>query len=54
MIGAKQYLIAKNKNGPAIIEIKTHRYLEHCGPNEDDQLGYRPDKLSKMGQFRYP
>ena len=35
----------KNKNGPAIVEIKTHRYLEHCGPNEDDQLGYRPDEL---------
>jgi len=27
--------------GPILIEFMTHRYLEHCGPNDDDQLGYR-------------
>ena len=27
--------------GPALIEFSTHRYLEHCGPNNDDHLGYR-------------
>ena len=26
---------------PALIEFKTYRYLEHCGPNKDDDLCYR-------------
>lgn len=29
-------------NGSSLIEIKTYRKLEHCGPNDDDHLGYRP------------
>lgn len=29
---------------PAIIEIPTWRHLEHCGPNEDDHLNYRPQR----------
>lgn len=33
---------ARNGKGPALIEIKTYRKLEHCGPNDDDNLGYRP------------
>jgi pyruvate dehydrogenase E1 component alpha subunit len=28
-------------NEPAFIEIDTFRFLEHCGPNNDDNLGYR-------------
>ncbi len=28
-------------DGPALIEFATHRYLEHCGPNDDEHLGYR-------------
>lgn len=28
-------------NLPAIVEIPTWRTLEHCGPNNDDHLGYR-------------
>jgi pyruvate dehydrogenase E1 component alpha subunit len=23
------------------LDINTHRYLEHCGPNNDDHLNYR-------------
>lgn len=26
---------------PVLIEIETYRWLEHCGPNSDDLLGYR-------------
>jgi pyruvate dehydrogenase E1 component alpha subunit len=29
-------------NQPAFIECSTYRWLEHCGPNVDDDLGYRP------------
>ena len=30
--------------GPVLIEFDTYRWLEHCGPNNDDNLGYRPEK----------
>jgi len=28
-------------NGPQFMEFKTHRWREHCGPDYDDDLGYR-------------
>jgi len=31
----------KGNNAPAFIELETFRWLEHCGPNSDDELGYR-------------
>lgn len=31
----------KSQNSPAFIELDTFRWLEHCGPNSDDHLGYR-------------
>ena len=31
----------RSEKEPAIIEVMTHRYLEHCGPNSDDHLNYR-------------
>jgi len=37
--GAIEYI--KNNNAPAFIELDTFRWLEHCGPNSDDDLGYR-------------
>jgi len=33
---------ARNRLGPSFLEISTYRKLEHCGPNDDDDLGYRP------------
>ncbi|MEP7702969.1 thiamine pyrophosphate-dependent dehydrogenase E1 component subunit alpha [Paraglaciecola sp. 25GB23A] len=34
--------------GPALIECHTYRHREHCGPNWDDDLGYRPqEEVSK-------
>ena len=32
----------RNNNKPFFLEINTYRFLEHCGPNEDDNLVYRP------------
>jgi TPP-dependent pyruvate/acetoin dehydrogenase alpha subunit len=29
-------------NGPYFLEFDTYRFREHCGPNRDDDLGYRP------------
>lgn len=31
----------RNGNGPGFVEIMTYRYREHCGPNYDNDLGYR-------------
>ena len=31
----------KSNDSPAFIELDTFRWLEHCGPNSDDDLGYR-------------
>lgn len=32
---------ARQGQGPQFIELKTYRWREHCGPNFDDDLGYR-------------
>ena len=32
---------ARSGAGGSIIELATYRWLEHCGPNEDVNLGYR-------------
>lgn len=38
----------RNGDGPCLIEFSTHRYLEHCGPNDDEHLGYRmPGELQE-------
>lgn len=38
---------ARNGLGPQFLELHTHRWPEHCGPNEDDDLGYRsPGELA--------
>jgi len=29
--------------GPTFLEFKTYRWLEHCGPNYDNDLGYRTE-----------
>ena len=33
----------KSRNKPAFLYLKTYRWLEHCGPNNDDNLDYRSD-----------
>jgi pyruvate dehydrogenase E1 component alpha subunit len=31
----------RSGNGPALLEFTTYRWVEHCGPNDDVDLGYR-------------
>ena len=31
----------RNGIGPVFIEFSTYRWLEHCGPNYDNDIGYR-------------
>ena len=34
----------RQKSEPCFIEFSTYRYIEHCGPFNDDNLRYRPKK----------
>ena len=53
--------LARSENEPLFIEFLTYRWLEHCGPNDDDDLGYRPlgelqtwrelDSVTKLGKL---
>ncbi len=40
----------RDNKGPSVIEVLTHRYLEHCGPNNDDNLSYRTKKFLEHWQ----
>ncbi|MBS3964055.1 MAG: thiamine pyrophosphate-dependent dehydrogenase E1 component subunit alpha [Methylomonas sp.] len=40
--------------GPQFLELHTHRWPEHCGPNEDDDLGYRPPGELATWKLRCP
>jgi TPP-dependent pyruvate/acetoin dehydrogenase alpha subunit len=33
---------ARRGEGPSLVVADTYRFLEHCGPADDDALGYRP------------
>jgi pyruvate dehydrogenase E1 component alpha subunit len=41
-------------DGPMLIEFHTHRYREHCGPNDDDHLNYRKPGELEAWQSRDP
>ena len=41
-------------NKPLFIEVDTYRYYEHCGPNKDDDLNYRPKKEVEFWTKRDP
>lgn len=40
--------------GPFFIEFMTYRWREHCGPNFDDELGYRDQDITKSWLERDP
>ena len=35
---------ARNGGGPTLLEFSTYRWKEHCGPGEDQALGYRSEE----------
>lgn len=43
-ITKQAYRYVKNKKKPAILNINTYRFIEHCGPSQDDNLKYREEK----------
>ena len=36
--------IIRNNEGPQFLEFSTYRWREHCGPNYDNDIGYRSEK----------
>ncbi|HBK42804.1 MULTISPECIES: thiamine pyrophosphate-dependent dehydrogenase E1 component subunit alpha [unclassified Polynucleobacter] len=34
---------ARSGVGPSLLELTTYRWLEHCGPNYDNDIGYRSE-----------
>ena len=44
----------KKKNKPAFMILDTYRWLEHCGPNYDDDLKYRPNKEIRYWMNKCP
>lgn len=49
---AKDYIL-KNKK-PYFIKFNTYRYLEHCGPDDDNFLNYRPNYEVKYWKQKCP
>ncbi len=45
---------ARRGDGPSLIVADTYRWLEHCGPNCDDDLGYRPVAEFEAWRARCP
>ena len=48
------YKYVKGKSKPFFLECKTYRFLEHCGPYNDDILNYRPEKEIKYWKKKDP
>lgn len=45
---------AREGKGPAFLEFKTYRWREHCGPNYDNDLGYRSESEFQEWRHRCP
>ncbi len=45
---------ARKGGGPTLLEFRTYRYLEHCGINEDLDLGYRSESELKEWRAKDP
>ena len=39
--GRDAVTLCRDGKGPVLLEFSTYRWREHCGPNYDDDLGYR-------------
>ena len=46
--------IARAGGGPSFLEFSTYRWLEHCGPNWDNDLGYRSPAEFEAWRERCP
>src|SRR5258708_29230891 len=40
--------------GPIFVEFETYRWREHCGPNYDNDIGYRTEKEYQAWRSKDP
>lgn len=45
---------ARGRRGPVFLELKTYRWREHCGPNFDNNIGYRSEAEFLVWKKRDP
>lgn len=45
---------ARRGEGPTYLEFDTYRWLEHCGPHNDDHIGYRSLEEAEAWRGRCP
>lgn len=45
---------ARGGKGPVLLELMTYRWLEHCGPNYDNDIGYRTEAEFQEWKTRDP
>ncbi len=53
-LGGQAVARARAGKGPTLLEFETYRWAEHCGPNEDIELGYRSAEEFADWQGRCP
>lgn len=51
---AKKAVAWARTKGPAFLELSTYRWREHCGPNYDNDIGYRSPKEFEAWKKRDP
>ena len=44
----------KGNSRPYLLEFSTYRWLEHCGPNFDNNLGYRSEEEFNRWKLKDP
>ena len=44
----------RTDGGPGLIELETYRWREHCGPNYDNDIGYRTEEEFEMWKDNDP
>ncbi len=45
---------ARKGLGPSFLEFPTHRWFEHCGPNDDTNMGYRTEEECREWKKKCP
>lgn len=53
-VTSKAAEVARTGGGPQFLLFDTHRWREHCGPEFDDHLGYRPPDEVEAWRARCP